>query len=94
MEAGGACVWGRGAFNVHCEEKSLWEFLTKEYVQGLGKYLTERVRQLGGDKVLEVGAGMATYLTPIHVTSFHVTDDDGIMTPSCRLTSLDLVLNA
>lgn len=34
LEAGGACVWGRGGWNVFCEETDVWELLTREYVEG------------------------------------------------------------
>lgn len=69
LEAGGACVVGRGAFNVWCKETGRWEVLTQEYVQGLAAYLAARVAQLRGARglahhhannttvVLEVGAG-------------------------------------
>lgn len=34
LEVGGACVWGRGGWNVYCEETDVWELWTREYVDG------------------------------------------------------------
>ena len=76
LEVGGACVEGRGRFNVFCEEAGLWEVWTKEYIDALASYLTTRARELqskGASSlpsspssppspiiVLELGAGTGT----------------------------------
>jgi len=46
LELGGACVEGRGRFNVYCEETGSWDVWTKEYVDALAAYLTKRAREL------------------------------------------------
>ncbi|MDD5623986.1 MAG: hypothetical protein PHI23_04740, partial [Candidatus Peribacteraceae bacterium] len=44
-----------------CKERDIFDILTQEYVERLGRYLTERIRKLGEggqmSTVLEVGAG-------------------------------------
>ena len=65
LEAGGCSVAGRSEFNLCCEDLGMYEFLTKEYVVALARYLHGRAkaRVPGGDElrrpgaVVEVGAG-------------------------------------
>ena len=39
LEAAGACVYQRGAFNVWCEEHGVFEYLTSEFVMELAQYI-------------------------------------------------------
>ena len=65
LDVAGACVGGRGSFNLFCEERQIFEFLTREYVDALADRIAARARELvergvvaqSPVKVLEVGAG-------------------------------------
>jgi len=57
LEALGCAIYGRGAFNLCCEDTGRYEFLTKEFITQLATYLKARVDELGCDSILEVGAG-------------------------------------
>ena len=71
LEAGGACLHGRGSLNWFCEDGDIYEIHTKEYIETLSKYLYSRglsyshlnpVDQADSNrktiKILEIGAGM------------------------------------
>jgi hypothetical protein len=65
LDVAGACVGGRGSFNLFCEERQIFEYLTREYVDALAERIAARARDLVERgvvaqrpvKVLEVGAG-------------------------------------
>ena len=63
LELGGCQTYGENEFNLFCEEKYIYEFLTKEYIDTLSSYLVSRALHYSGSlgtkniKILEVGAG-------------------------------------
>jgi len=58
LEIAGAHVASCGTFNVLCNEYDIYQFWTKEYIEGLGDYLREKVNSHIGDTViLDIGAG-------------------------------------
>ena len=46
LERAGCAVAGRSEFNAYCEINHVYEFLTREYVERLADYLTQRCRHL------------------------------------------------
>ena len=61
LELGGGHVANCGPFNYVCEQAGIYEFWTREYIDGLATYLTDRAdRAKGNTVVLDVGAGDGT----------------------------------
>ena len=61
LELGGGHVAQCGPFNYVCEQAGIYEFWTREYIDGLAAYLTERADRAGGNTIiLDVGAGDGT----------------------------------
>ena len=61
LELGGGHVSNCGPFNYVCEQAGIYEFWTREYIDGLAAYLTDRADSARGNTViLDVGAGDGT----------------------------------
>jgi hypothetical protein len=58
LEIAGAHVASCGPLNVLCNEYDIYQLWTKEYIDGIGDYLQDRVQSFDGDTViLDIGAG-------------------------------------
>ena len=61
LELGGGHLANCGPFNYVCEQAGIYEFWTREYIDGLATYLTERADSARGSTIiLDVGAGDGT----------------------------------
>ena len=61
LELGGGHVANCGPFNYVCEQAGIYEFWTREYIDGLAAYLTDRADSARGNTIiLDVGAGDGT----------------------------------
>jgi hypothetical protein len=58
LEIAGAHVASCGPLNVLCNDHDIYQLWTKEYIDGIGDYLQDRVQSFDGDTViLDIGAG-------------------------------------
>ena len=59
LELAGCAVWGRNEFNAYCEAHEIYDFWTRDYVDGLVEHLEETRSTLGVAtlNVVEAGAG-------------------------------------
>ncbi|KAJ1452193.1 hypothetical protein M885DRAFT_327121 [Pelagophyceae sp. CCMP2097] len=57
LEAAGGCVHGHNEFNTYCENQSIYDFYTSDFVDALARRVREANPGAAGVSVVEVGAG-------------------------------------